>query len=331
MEYKNICVVYSHSKVGDLIWQLPYIKALSLHHKRKIFFITREETRAKIILKDLDYIKVVEYNSFRKGIHYWTDTFKLFKFFKNSYLSHIYLLDKVSRPAIAAKFARIKNIIGPGLGNQKNWLTCKNFLKKEDWKLNYSDQSLKLLSINNIPINNKIPELKINFEREDIDLNIKKIDKKIISFGIDSGEDFKMWYEEFFVELANILYEKGLFEEIYLICGKNKHHMASKIISLSKNNYFINCSNYDLANIMGILKKSNFFVGNNAGPLNMAAALGVKSFGLISNDPVSELKYSNILAITPDNYTDNIWNRDRKGMKNLTVEKVSNFILEKIK
>ena len=63
----------------------------------------------------------------------------------------------------------------------------------------------------------------------------------------------------------------------------------------------------------------------------MAAALGVKSFGLISNDPVSELKYSNILAITPDNYTDNIWNRDRKGMKNLTVEKVSNFILEKIK
>ena len=76
--------------------------------------------------------------------------------------------------------------------------------------------------------------------------------------------------------------------------------------------------------------KSIFFVGNNAGPLNMAAALGVKSFGLISNDPVSELKYSNILAITPDNYTDNVWNRDRKGMKNLTVEKVSNFILEKI-
>ena len=82
--------------------------------------------------------------------------------------------------------------------------------------MNYSDQSQKLLSINNISINSKIPELKINFEREDLDLNIKKIDKKIISFGIDSGEDFKMWYEELFVELANILYEKGLFEEIYL-------------------------------------------------------------------------------------------------------------------
>ena len=82
---------------------------------------------------------------------------------------------------------------------------------------------------------------------------------------------------------------------------------------------------------MAVIKKSIFFVGNNSGPLNMASALGVKSYGLISNDPVSELRYSNIIAITPDNYVDNVWNRDRNGMKKLTVDKVSNFILEKIK
>ena len=63
---------------------------------------------------------------------------------------------------------------------------------------------------------------------------------------------------------------------------------------------------------------------------SVAAALGVKSFGLVCNDPVSELKYSKILAITPDNYKENTLNRDRNGMKNLTVDKVSNFILEKI-
>ena len=74
-----------------------------------------------------------------------------------------------------------------------------------------------------------------------------------------------------------------------------------------------------------------FFVGNNSGPLNMASALGIKSYGLICNDPVSELKYSNIVAITPDNYEDNVWNRDRKGMKNLTVEKAYNFIIDNLK
>ena len=65
----------------------------------------------------------------------------------------------------------------------------------------------------------------------------------------------------------NVLYEKNLFEKVYLICSKKNDNMASKIISLSKNKYFINCSKYDLANIMGILKKSSFFVGNNSATL----------------------------------------------------------------
>jgi heptosyltransferase-2 len=59
----------------------------------------------------------------------------------------VYILDKVNKPAIAAKFANIKNIIGPGLKNQKKWLTNKNFLLEEDWKKSYSDQSIKFLKL----------------------------------------------------------------------------------------------------------------------------------------------------------------------------------------
>lgn len=78
------------------------------------------------------------------------------------------------------------------------------------------------------------------------------------------------------------------------------------------------------------LKTSSLFIGNNAGPLNLAAALGVKTFGLIANDPVSELIYSRIIPITPDDYKDNVWNRNREGMKKLTVQKVYSEIMSKI-
>ena len=328
---EKICIVYTHSKLGDLIWQLPYIKALSVFHKKKVTLIVRETTQAKNILKDLDHFDIIEYNNFRKKIFFWIDTYKLYTFLKNKNFSHLYVLDKVSRPAIAAKFAKIKNIIGPGIGNQKKWLTSNTYLNKDDWKISYSDLSQKIFSINRIPIHNLKPELKINLDRDDINEKIKNNKKRLISFGIDSGEDFKMWYEELFVELANKLYEKDLFDEIYLICGKKNEKMASKIINMSNKKYFVNCSNYNLVNIMGVIKKSLFFIGNNSGPLNMASALGVKSYGLICNDPVSELKYSNIIAITPDNYIDNVWNRDRTGMKNLTVEKVFNFIIDNLK
>ena len=32
----KICIVYTHHKLGDLIWQLPYIKAISQHHQTNI-------------------------------------------------------------------------------------------------------------------------------------------------------------------------------------------------------------------------------------------------------------------------------------------------------
>src|SRR6056300_1997161 len=223
---KKICIVYTHHKLGDLIWQLPYIKSISEYHKIKIDLIVREKTQAKNILKDLDYINNIFYNDFRKGFFYWVDVCKLYKIYKKEQFDYVYILDKVNKPAIAAKFANIKNIIGPGLKNQKKWLTNKNFLLEEDWKKSYSDQSIKFLKINSIAINNLVPNLDIDikdFENDNSDLVRQG---KKISFGIDSFEEFKIWQEENFVELANLLYEKKLFDFIYLICGPDKSYIA---------------------------------------------------------------------------------------------------------
>ena len=65
-------------------------------------------------------------------------------------------------------------------------------------------------------------------------------------------------------------------------------------------------------------------------PIILARLLGPESFGLIANDPVSELRYSKIHPITPIDYIDNVWNRDRKGMKKLTVERVFHKIIESL-
>ncbi len=324
---ENICIVYTHHKLGDLIWQLPYIKAISDHHNQKIDLVVREKTQAKNILKDIKHINLINYNNFRKGIFYWIDVLKLIKIFLLNKYTHVYILDKVNKPAIAAKLSRVKNIIGPGIGNQKKWLTVEKFLTSEDWNLSYSEQSQKLLSIHSIKLDSIYPEIEINterFEKDHADLLIKG---KKISFGIDSFEDYKIWFEEYFIELADKLYEKKIFDYIYLICGPDKSYLADNIIKNSKRSYFINCSKKDLGGIILALKNSNFLVGNNSGPLNLAAALNVRSFGLIANDPVDELKFSKIDIITPQNY-DNIRCREREGMKKLSVERVFTKILD---
>jgi ADP-heptose:LPS heptosyltransferase len=327
---KKICIVYTHHKLGDLIWQLPYIKAISHHHGEKIDLILREKTQAKNILKDLSHINKIYYNEFRKGLFYWADVFKMTKIFKSEKYDFVYILDKVNKPAIAAKFAKIKNIIGPGLGNQKKWLTTENFLDQDDWKLSYTEQSQKLLKINSINLDDKFPKLEVDIERFKKDNSDILIPGKKIAFGVDSFEEYKMWYEEDFITLAELLFEKRLFDYIYLICGPDKSQISRKIINDSNKKYFIDCSSKDLKGVILAIKSSNFYIGNNSGPLNMSAALGVKTFGLIANDPVSELKFSKINPITPKDYIDNVWNRDRSGMKKLKPDEVFEQIIKKL-
>ncbi|MBD1162523.1 glycosyltransferase family 9 protein [Pelagibacterales bacterium SAG-MED12] len=327
---KKICIVYTHHKLGDLIWQLPYIKAISDHHDQKVDLVVRKKTQAKDILKDLDHINKIYYNEFRKGLAYWIDVFKLKKIFDLEKYDYVYILDKVNKPAIAAKLAGIKNIIGPGFKNQKKWITVKNYLDDKDWKLNYSEQSQKLLKINSIILNNKFPDLEVNIERLKVGNNDLMIDGKKIAFGVDSFEDYKMWFEEDFIKLADLLHEKGLFDYIYLVCGPDKSNVAKKIINDSGKKYFIDCSNKDLIGVILAIKNSAFYIGNNSGPLNLSAALGVKTFGLIANDPVSELKYSKITPITPQDYKDDIWTRNREGMKKLKPDEVLNKIINNL-
>ena len=302
---KNICIVYTHHKLGDLIWQLPYIKAISEHYNQSVDLILREKTQAKKILKNEKYINNINYNNFRKGIFYWIDVLKLVQIYNQNKYSHVYILDKVNKPAIAGKISGIKNIIGPGIGDQKKYLTTDIILNDNDWKLNYSEQSKKLLKLHKINLNNPYPQLNINIkEFNEINSDLLYKGKKI-AFGVDSFEDYKMWYEEDFVKLAELLHKKNIFDYIYLICGPDKSHITKKIIEISKKDYFIDCSKKDLTGVITAIKNSQFYVGNNSGPLNLSAALGIESFGLIVNDAISELKYSKIQFITPKNYKNN--------------------------
>ncbi len=328
---KKICIVYTHHKLGDLIWQLPYIKAISEHFNQSVDLILREKTQAKKILKNEKYINNINYNNFRKGIFYWIDVWKLVKIYNQNKYSHVYILDKVNKPAIAAKISGIKNIIGPGIRNQKKYLTTDIILDDDDWNLNYSEQSKKLLRLHKINLGDPYPKLNVDIKEFNENNSDLLYDGKKIAFGVDSFEDYKMWYEEDFVKLAELLYKKNFCDYIYLICGRDKSYIVKKIIDISQKDYFIDCSNKDLTGVITAIKNSQFFVGNNSGPLNLSAALGVESFGLIVNDAISELKYSKINFITPKDYKDNTWIRDRKNMKRLTPQEVVNFLENKVK
>lgn len=335
---KKICIVYSHSKLGDLIWQLPYIKAISAHHKVKVDLVVRSKTQSKKILCDTNYINNIFYNDFRKSLYYWIEVIKLFLLFKKNNYEFIYFLDKINRPVIAAYFAKIPNRIGLGIDNQKKWLTNKYYLTKEDKiYLDYSDQSKKFLKLNNIAINNLCPNFQISDSTlENTKFRILSSISENICFGVDSLEKFKIWKEENFASLADLFYENKFATNFFLISDPSRPEYPRKIISLSKNKIFTDCSSLDLLGVIKAIKNSKIYIGNNSGPLNLAAALGIKSFGLIAADNSDELKNSNIICITPKNYNKDDFAkdrivRDRSNMDKLSVDRVFSFVKNYLK
>ena len=118
----------------------------------------------------------------------------------------------------------------------------------EDFKKNLSLNEFKNIKFKNLAIsdqNNQLVKLNesINdWESSIIHSEFKKknfYSGKKIAFGVDSFEDYKIWYEENFIELANKFYNEKVFDYIYLVCGKDKQHIAKDIIAKSNKNYFI--------------------------------------------------------------------------------------------
>ena len=53
----NVGVLYSAPKIGDIVWQLPAVRAISDHHKQPVFFYFNETVKLDKILEVQSYIK----------------------------------------------------------------------------------------------------------------------------------------------------------------------------------------------------------------------------------------------------------------------------------
>ena len=63
----KICIFYTSPKLGDLILQLPFIKAISKKYQTKVSICINAHINIRNILEEQDYIDEVIENYFRRG------------------------------------------------------------------------------------------------------------------------------------------------------------------------------------------------------------------------------------------------------------------------
>lgn len=288
---KSIFVIYPSGKLGDLIWHLPFFKHISKFRNQSIYLITRKNTSAQELLINEEYIRSVFYIDFKKYLHnYLRDIYKIYLLLKRNKAEEVWILDKNSRPAIAASLAKIKKINGYGIGNQSSWVNNKNKLQKGDLKTHYIDRGIKFFELQNYPIKYKFIQMNLNKDSSNLFNFLYEKNLKIIIYGVDSSEMYRSWPTSYFAELINTINTDYKFFHI-LIASPTNSSIADKIISEVETTDITNYSHLKLIEIVDLLKISNLFIGNDSGILNLSAAIGLKSIGIYG--ATKSNKYSN--------------------------------------
>ena len=141
----RICVLYSSPKLGDIILQLPFIKAISDNYKVKVTLCVNKYINIKNILENLSYIEAVIENPFRTKKHFLNDVLNLSKDLSKNKFDIAFILEKTKGTAIACKISKVKKIFGFGIGSQKYFVDNRIRLTKQDLRYNYTQQSINFL------------------------------------------------------------------------------------------------------------------------------------------------------------------------------------------
>ena len=163
-------IVSIYPGIGDIIWHLPFFRALAKKsEKKKIHLFTRKTTLAKEILEyDKAIDKIYYLNETREFFNTIKNFPKIVRILKKERFKTIWIFHRSPRYAIIARLAKIKNIYGFGFGAQKIWLTSKKNIGKDLKKSDNIDKAKRFLSIHGIryyqDFKLKLPEFIINRE-----------------------------------------------------------------------------------------------------------------------------------------------------------------------
>jgi heptosyltransferase II len=206
----------------------------------------------------------------------------------------VWILDCTVRAAIAALLAGIPERIGVGLTAQRHLITNPGIAQSHyhDFPI---DWLIALMAEMKVPLPSTEPDLQIpQAVIAAIGEKFAAYPRPWIVFGIASSHPDKEWPDEYWGELLSGL--RGLTSgTLLLIGGAVQSARAEKLIAsaAAPGAAIVNACDLKLIESAALLHEADLFIGNDSGPLNLAAAVGTDAFGIFGNTPV--LKYSKFI------------------------------------
>jgi lipopolysaccharide heptosyltransferase II len=284
--------------IGDVIWHLPFIRAIAAAAPDgQVTFFAPPTSAAKDLLAAEPRVAATVYfqhggSELQRGVN----LVRLVALLRGHRLQSIWILDRTIRPALAAALARIPERIGLGLGPQIAFIT-NDGIGQDHFHDHPIDWLRALMAEMNVPLPSTEPDLQMPAPV------MRLVGEKFAQFvrpwlviGIGASHPDKDWPDVTWCEFLRGLRTPGT---VFLVGGPAYGARAEKFIFASGSSQIVNACDLRLIEAAVLLRLADLFVGPSSGPLNLAAAGGTEAFGLFGSTPM--LTYSKFIhAIVPD-------------------------------
>jgi heptosyltransferase-2 len=315
-----VAVVQPLPGIGDMIWHLPHIRAIAAHVGEPVTLIAKPRSAADQIFSAEPAVSDVFWldrnPTGRDGQHDGgAGFFRVVTALRARRFDVVYLLHHSKTIALLTMLAGIPARYGYGYGLQGCLLNRPPSLPAEIMREHPFDQATAWLKAARIPMAEVEPILPVS------DTMIETIRARLglvkaqVAIGIGSSEPYKQWGAARFAALADALASSGT-RHLVLVGGTAEASLAEEIRSLAHTTAITAAIGWNLSEIAALFALSEFYVGNDTGVMNMAAAVGIRTYALFGAVPPFHHS-SHIVAIVPPGGVSK-----SSGMAHLSVERV---------
>ena len=290
----RLLVVQPLPGIGDMIWHLPHIRALARHAGEPVTLLAKPRSRADEIFAAEETVRDV----------IWVDrnpaagrgrndgplgTWHLVRKLRAGRFDAAMLLHHSPTLAFATLLAGVPLRQGYGVGLQRRFLSRGPFLSRPAWRQNRPLQRATLfLEAAGIVMREQEPRLPVTAAaRETVRQRLHDAGPPLVVLGIGSSEPTRQWGAVRFAAAARALIDAG-WPAIALVGGVGEADLRQAICTAlgdAAAAHVVPAIGWHLTETAALLAEASFYLGNDTGVMNMAAAVGTRAYALFGATP----------------------------------------------
>jgi heptosyltransferase-2 len=287
----ELAVVQPLPGIGDMIWHLPHLRALAAAAGGPVTLIAKPRSAAEQLLAAepavRDIIWLDRNPEGRRGRHDGVrGLLRLAAELRARRFDAVVLLHHSVSLAAAARLAGVKLRAGYGYGAQRWLLNRGPVMSRRMLRQHQFQRATAWLRAAGVALAEAEPRLAISeTARQVAAARLDGVARPFVAIGIGASEPSRQWGAAGFAALARGLRAMG-WDRVVLLGGAAEAVLAAEIGRLAGQDGITVAIGWRLDEVAALLAAATFYVGNNTGVMNMAAAVGIPTYALFGTTPV---------------------------------------------